>query len=994
MLSRANLRWRSGLLVAVPLVLAGRSALTAEAEIRVSAAGSSAYAVPSGAKPIAVAPQPTQPGPHRGAPGRPGGKPGEKKPEKGADGKKPDEGKGKEDAKKEEAGPKPITRPESPEASPRPEELRVKPDKDGKIQFQFHGQKWPAVLTWLADWSGMSLDWQQLPGDFVNLTTSRKYTVREARDLINQHLLARGYTLLIQDGVLWVNQISKLDSGLVPRVTPEQLAERDPHEFVKVSFPLDWLLAETAAKELEPMKSPNGKLSPLTATNRLEAMDSVTNLRQMYELLREEQSGDGQQRLVRKFVLKHTRAEDVVEQLSKLLGLEAKQSSRPKSPQEMQRQAQMAQMRAKQAQAQAKKGGAPPKQKPQVHLVAIPRENSILANAPPDKMALIDQAILAIDVSIDRGNTYRKSIERMYIYRLMSIDPEPLVKTLQEIGNLDFNTRLEVDRGNNAIIAYASLPDHVTIRTLVDKLDGSVRQFSVIQLRRLEADYVAGTIQFMMGAKEDKKEERRSPWYFGGYGSRGNENKQNDQFTVEADIEGNRLLLRANEDELEQVEDLLVKLGEIPPEQGNPATVRTIDAPDDAGINDWLDKIRRTWNGPNRLEIELPPASQDRAPKEPASGDVTTSLTPDGRTGRPIHRLLARRRPVPLQGVSKESRPANSPGPAESAAQVEPHSPPAAPPGQAVPTRPPTVDQKPPAAPPIKISRAPDGRVIITCQDPSALDQLESLMLEFPPPRKEYEIFRLKYADATYTAMDLKDFFEDEKDSGRRGGFFFDPWDYGRSDSSSKTARLSKRKPLKFLAQIETNSILVQSASQAQLATIRELITNVFDRRDPVDTKLLRTSRTFTIRYSKAPAVAETIKEVYRDLLSANDKSLQNSQQQRTERRIYSFSDSGPKKIKFKGALSIGVDELSNTLLVSTSPRLMDEIGQLIENLDEAARPSTTVEVVNTGLGVNGEQLQRTLSRMLNGRSGGGDRSRRRSEDRRSRDGGDSRDRR
>jgi type II secretory pathway component GspD/PulD (secretin) len=1073
MLSRAMFRWRpalTGLLVAVPLALTGRSALALmQGYGSLPPSVSATSATPSGATPVMVTPGRGRPGGPGGPPGRPGGPPGEKKPEKGEDGKKPDDGKGKdkgkEGDKKEESGPKPITRPESPDASPRPEELRVKPDKDGKIRFQFHGQKWPAVLTWLADWSGMSLDWQQLPGDFVNLTTARKYTVREARDLINQHLLARGYTMLIQDGVLWVNQISKLDSGLVPRVTPAELAERDPHEFVKVSFQLDWLLAETAAKEFEPMKSPNGKLSPLTATNRLEAMDSVTNLRQMYELLREEQSGDGQQHLVRKFVLQHTRAEDVVAQVSKLLGIDAQRSPQPKSRQEVEQRMKMAQMRMQQAAQQAKKGGAPPKQKPEVHLVAIPRENSILANAPPDKMALVEQAILAIDVAMDRGNTYRKSIERMYIYRLTAIDPEPLVKTLQEIGNLDFNTRLEVDEQNNAIIAYASLSDHVTIRTLIDKLDGSMRQFAVIQLRRLEADYVAGTIQFMMGAKEDKQQERRRPWW-DDYGRR-NE-KKNDEFTVEADIESNRLLLRANEDELEQVQDLLMKLGEIPPEEGNPATVRVIDAPDDAGLNNWLDKIRRTWNGPNQLKIELPPqprgdrqgpAAQDRAPKEPASGDVTTSLAPDGRTplsmltldgrqlrgfslrenahvrganghvqrkpgprmlagvtdGRtagPIYRLLARSRPVPLHSVSEERRPTTSPGPADAAAQVEPQStpaaspaqvvptrpptadqkPPAASPGQVVPTRPPTTDQKPPAAPPIKISRAPDGRLIITCQDPAALDQLENLMLEFPPPRKEYEIFRLKYADATYTAMDLEDFFKDEKDSGRRGGFFWNPWDYGGSDSSSKTSRLSKRKPLKFLAQIETNSILVQGASPTQLATISELITNVFDRRDPIDTKLIRSSRTFTIRYSKARTVAETIKEVYRDLLSANDKSLQNGERRRTERVFFDFGDNGPKKIKFKGALSIGVDELSNTLLVSTSPRMMEEIGQLIEDLDEAARPTTTVGVVNTGLGVNGEELQRTLSRMLNGSSGGSDRSRR-SSDRRSGDRGDRGDR-
>ncbi|KKN53901.1 hypothetical protein LCGC14_0597560, partial [marine sediment metagenome] len=50
----------------------------------------------------------------------------------------------------------------------------------------------------------------------------------------------------------------------------------------------------------------------------------------------------------------------------------------------------------------------------------------------------------------------------------LAIDPEPLVKTLEDIGDLDMRTRLEVDKQNNTIIAYATLADHVTIRALVE----------------------------------------------------------------------------------------------------------------------------------------------------------------------------------------------------------------------------------------------------------------------------------------------------------------------------------------------------------------------------------------------------------------------------------------------------------------------------------------------------------------------------------------------
>ena len=135
-----------------------------------------------------------------------------------------------------------------------------------------------------------------------------------------------------------------------------------------------------------------------------------------------------------------------------------------------------------------------------MNLVVNPRKNSILAHAPPDKMAIIEQAVKAIDVPSGQSDSLLTNPTRMQVYRLHAIDPEPLVKTLEEVGELSPNTRLEVDKRNRVIIAYATLADHVIIRQLVERLDGSGRRFEVVPLRRLAADYVAGTIEFMMGA--------------------------------------------------------------------------------------------------------------------------------------------------------------------------------------------------------------------------------------------------------------------------------------------------------------------------------------------------------------------------------------------------------------------------------------------------------------------------------------------------------------
>ena len=90
---------------------------------------------------------------------------------------------------------------------------------------------------------------------------------------------------------------------------------------MKTSFPLAWLLADEAETELKPMLSPNGKLTHLTNTNRLEAMDSVKNLREVWAVIQEEQSGGKQEELVREFKLKHTKAVEVLDQLHILLGI-------------------------------------------------------------------------------------------------------------------------------------------------------------------------------------------------------------------------------------------------------------------------------------------------------------------------------------------------------------------------------------------------------------------------------------------------------------------------------------------------------------------------------------------------------------------------------------------------------------------------------------------------------------------------------------------------
>ena len=156
---------------------------------------------------------------------------------------------------------------------------------------------------------------------------------------------------------------------------------------------------------------------------------------------------------------------------------------------------------------------------------------------------------------------------------------------------------------------------------------------------------------------------------------------------------------------------------------------------------------------------------------------------------------------------------------------------------------------------------------------------------------------------------------------------------------------------------------------------------DIYDRPLTTDGKQIRKTETFTLKYSKATVVAEAIKDVYRDLLSANDKAYQNQKGkdgQKPPEKNYTFvygggggSDDKSGKsqetpVKFKGLISLGVDEVSNTIIISAPEGMMENLTALIERLEKAARPTNTVQVVQVNSRqVNSAELQKRLAKIF-----------------------------
>ena len=223
-------------------------------------------------------------------------------------------------------------------------------------------------------------------------------------------------------------------------------------------------------------------------------------------------------------------------------------------------------------------------------------------------------------------------------------------------------------------------------------------------------------------------------------------------------------------------------------------------------------------------------------------------------------------------------------------------------------------------------------------------------------------MYNLKHADSKDVSVLLETIFQDsgaKKDNSRSINYFFDP----PPPEEKERNRLSKKEPLRFIADQVTNSILVKGADDEQLAQIQALV-DYYDRATPPDSPLIRHTKMVPIHYAKAPAVAEVLKDVYRDLLSPNDKALASNQpQQQKPTALFSYfdSDSGSSSknptdgLKFKGLLSIGVDPTSNTLIVSCPQFLMAGVMDMITKLDESTKPvEPTTQVINLkGMGTD-----------------------------------------
>lgn len=764
-----------------------------------------------------------------------------------------------------------------------------------KVQLAFRDQEWLPALKWLATELQLNLDWQSLPEGTFNLHSTQEYSLVEAEDLVNLQLLGRGFTLLKRGEVLRVVPLKDIDVTLVPHVSADELASCQPHQFVRVSFSLEWMIAEEAAKEFSPLMSPFGKLFPMVSSNRLEAMDAVVNLREVQGLLTRAENDEGRRERIAEFPLKYRKAEEIAIKVRQLVGLSADSTSSSTPTQLDIEQARFKVEAVKQMGAGAKELISE-KKAPSIYITINDKENSILVNAPPNKIEIVRQAIEAMDKPLPDAISTWDTIRKVKVHEVDGFDPDTVSKlliSLQERGNLAKETRIQHEAAYNRLIVFASPEDHLTISQVVDSFRAEKRSAAVLQLSALDPMYAAKSVQLILKAPDRPSS---SP----GVASDG-------KFQIESDPDHKRLLLWATPDEVTEVREFLIRLGESFAPSSAVAQMHIIPL-NGGSLDEVSSKMKKLWR--DMSDSPLIFEEKDHAADQPVNKPSTAPAKPLSDTVGEMRAI----KKDPLKLISTTEL------------YIDP----------------PVNTGKSP----VRVVEGENGELIVLSRDPIAAESAKRLIEQLTPSSKDVRVFQLKHAQAYSVRLQLETMLQ--------------------HTLTAPSSKLSTSSAMKIDIDNRTNRLLVQHANPKQIGLISELIP-IIDQPTSDDNRLVRTQRIYRFEHRRASDVVDLIKDVYRDLLNVNDRSFSpyRTYGQSGYNQNVAATATNP---EYQGLLSVGVDREANALVLSAPSYLIDNVVELMKSIDTPI-DGTAVAVIPFGTSnspnniKNQEALQKLLGR-------------------------------
>lgn len=282
----------------------------------------------------------------------------------------------------------------------------------------------------------------------LSIQTSGKMTYPEAAEFIEKSFLLNGYAILPTDRpdqrkfIAYNTEKKPSSEGL--RIFTNAFELPESEEVVTYIMPLSFIAPDEAAELFTNYTTlhPYGRITPLKSANAIVITENSSTIRTLIEL-RDHVDISAVQTESRAFQLERADAEDVVEALVDVLGLETSggsgssasapaqggrvpQPGTPESP-----EASIPSMRGGDAFARATS--------PDPKIRAIARANRVLVVATPTDMGYIEDIISHLDAPVETATYMRRKLKYIAVSDFLKIAGDAILRGL---GDKDANTQI------------------------------------------------------------------------------------------------------------------------------------------------------------------------------------------------------------------------------------------------------------------------------------------------------------------------------------------------------------------------------------------------------------------------------------------------------------------------------------------------------------------------------------------------------------------------
>ncbi|MDY3556068.1 secretin N-terminal domain-containing protein [Gemmata sp. JC717] len=831
------------------------------------------------------------------------------------------------------------------------------PEKQVSIHFEKAG--WDEVLDWYAKETGLTLITTVKPTGTVAIKPGkdRKFTVGEVTDLINEAMMQQKFLLIRRHMTFFIQPSDeKIDPTLLPRIALDELPKRGRTEIVQIVLPVKGMVVTDSIDELKKLLTPFGTMIPLTQPNAFLVQDTVGNIARIQSTLDEIEKKDGLSDSL-SHVCEYRRPQELAEVLAKLMtnadvkvditgaqnaagwgggpggwgggpggwgggpggwGGDRGGGDRGRGPTP--------------PTAPAATGGGRVKT---VQIAVDARRNAIYVTAPQDKIGLAKKLIEEQDKPLTPTQVKLKVEEPVLkTYTVPAGSAAELAKAIQ--AKLPWVQTIALPAQNQIMVLAAPI-DQIDIAKIISGGDGGTggseaADTTFIPLNVLEPGEAAATL-----VKFFPTPAAGGP-------------------TIEPQKTGPTpgLLFMGTPAQLATAKKILGQQGEtglgapgtaLP---GNNATTRTINLGGSANAAAVAEMFSRVMEGRGkRVIIQDPLNPPSRTNPAPAPG--TSPLRPKADPPK----LPDPVKPPPLG--------AREPLPGRDfliAAQV--------------------VDPAKREDKPIIITVA-GNRLVIESEDTAALDVLSQLARYIvtegaKPDENLFRVIRLKYVAAEDAARELTEIFNGPQQQqqrgggggpgGGRGGFGgLNPLALLGLGGGGDTGPASKDR-IRVVAEKSSNSVVVVKASPVDLVLIEKLLGGTIDAGVNDSAAVLKTF-ILPLKNADAAEMAAVVRDVYRSAMGTSGRNAAVGAMPAFNPFAAALQGGGGQPQQQQPpALSISVDDRSNSIILLCAETLYADVRELVTELDNATVATTEVVKLVQLKGVDPNVVQQAVNAM------------------------------